>query len=675
MATSSQLLKTEHRWSLPLLVIGLIVVLSGITTYILPNNLWEQWLYLIHGVTGVLLTVVLLPYGFAHFRRTLGLRRAWTTLVGSVSYIALLGVALSGVQIFFFGQSEGSRWVLTGHIYLSILASGLIALHIVEHFLSFPKRRRKNQSAFPGFQKKDIKTCGIVLLALGVSISLLHFLTLTLSPSPQPFSPQQGYDTYYGENPFAPSLTETPEQKLLPVNSLARATDCQSCHAEIFEQWQSSMHAKAASDATYVRNINLLEKKKGITATRYCEGCHAPVALLSGELTEGGLHGGTPNTPAFDHGVGCIGCHGISHVPSVKGVASFHMDPVDSYLFSHAENAFLKAIHRTLVRIHPKEHRSDMARPVLGDPRHCASCHAQFMDESMNDWGWVKMQDDYSAWLSSPYSGQSDQHYAANSSQRCQDCHMPLTSAPDDPSADARGMVRDHRFPGANTAVPFIDKDQDQLEYVSDFLRNNKIRIAIETPIRRNRTQSKQYLDESLRRVEETPYYLYLGELSSIKVLVSNIGVGHDFPGGTIDINEAWVSLAVRDASGKPVYQSGSIDQNKHVEQNAYFYRSIPVDRSGQHVWKHDLFNMVGESYRNVLAAGETDVIDYDFTVPNWAKGPLTVTAALRYRKLNRQYTEWVFQNSAVPDLPIVDMAITTESIPLRVRPTAFTKP
>lgn len=35
----------------------------------------------------------------------------------------------------------------------------------------------------------------------------------------------------------------------------------------------SSAHHQAASVPTYVKNINLLEANRGISATRYCEGC------------------------------------------------------------------------------------------------------------------------------------------------------------------------------------------------------------------------------------------------------------------------------------------------------------------------------------------------------------------------------------------------------------------
>ena len=45
---------------------------------------------------------------------------------------------------------------------------------------------------------------------------------------------------------------------------------------------------------------------------------------------------------------------------------------------------------------------------------------------------------------------------------------MPLVPS-NDPAAK-NGMVRSHRFPGANTALPFVNHDAVQLKVVQDFL-------------------------------------------------------------------------------------------------------------------------------------------------------------------------------------------------------------
>lgn len=246
---------------------------------------------------------------------------------------------------------------------------------------------------------------------------------------------------------------------------------------------------------------------------------------------------------------------------------------------------------------------------------------------------------------------------------------MPLVKA-DDPSANADGMVRSHLFLGANTFVPKLSGDTAHFEATKTFLQKNKVRLHIDPPQRDDSQQTNLYLEEGLRGTEESPVYFYLGEKAMLQVVVSNQGVGHNFPGGTIDINEVWVEFSVKDATGSLVYQSGWLDEANNVDEEAHFYRSIPIDRYGNHVWRHDLFNMVGHSFKRVIKAGESDVINYAFDIPAWIKSPLTVSSRVRYRKLNNKYAKWALKESYF-DLPIVDVAYDSLEIPVYIRKSA----
>jgi hypothetical protein len=438
---------------------------------------------------------------------------------------------------------------------------------------------------------------------------------------------------------------------------------CGDCHEEITRQWISSAHKQSASDKSYISNISLLADKAGMAATRYCEGCHAPVALLTGQLTEGGKHGGIPGTDAFEEGVGCLGCHNIERAVHVKGVASYLYDPHKEYLFAGDKNWLLRKVHNLLIRIKPEQHRADMARTVIKEPKMCATCHVQFMDKDMNNWGWIKMQDEYTAWLDGPYSKQSEQSFSHEEVTRCHDCHMPSVRS-NDPSANINGTVMSHRFPGANTVIPLLANDTEQLLLTKEFLQGNKMRITIEEPRRKDALQSGKTIDESLRTRTEMPFYFYLNEEVELAIIVTNMAVGHNFPGGTLDINEAWIALKVMDAQGKIVYQSGYLDEQGNVEQRAYFYRSLPVDRNGKLVWKHDLFNQVGETYKNVVPSGKSDVVKYLFTVPGWVKGPLAVSAVLKYRKFNQRYAKWALKEQ-YQEIPIIDVARHSLIVPV----------
>jgi hypothetical protein len=472
------------------------------------------------------------------------------------------------------------------------------------------------------------------------------------------------YAYSYGEHPFRPSQTETSSGGFLDARRIGASERCASCHQEIAEQWKASIHAQAASDKTYQTNIKLLSERKDMAATRYCEGCHAPAALLSGQLTIGGKL----DTPGhLQEGVSCMACHGIERVEHVKGVASYRFKAPEPYLFEGSTATVPTFIHNFLTRLKPEQHKADLARTVLASPEICATCHAQFMDKDFNNWGWVKMQDDYTAWLNGPYSGQTRQNFAHAEQRRCQDCHFPLQKGKD-PSASQAGLIKTHFNIGANTAIPWVTQNLAQLQRTSQFLKADQMRISIDKPNRTDTTESARHIDPKLIASSETPAYFYLGEEVALKIAVTNAQVGHAFPGGTTDINEAWLHFLVKDSQGRKIYESGYLDKDNNVEASAYFYRSIPIDRIGNAVWRHDLFNMVGDSFKRIIPPGATDVTSYSFKVPDDVKGPLVVTASLKYRKLNNRYARWALKDEQV-ELPIVEMATTSLLLPIKIKP------
>jgi hypothetical protein len=639
-------------------------------TYLVDrHSSWLQWSVLAHALSGAGLTVALAAYLYLHFRRTLGVRRVGLLVSGLLSTLPILALVASGWVILLLGQRESQRWVYTGHLYSALAVIGLLVLHVVLHVAS-PSSRRGTITAettfpslTPNLGKKVMATVlggqlGLLVLALGYD-----WLVPKYSDTPA----TRDYQYSYGPHRFRPSQTETANGAFVDRRQIAESKRCVACHREIAEQWFASVHRQAASDAAYVTNIDLLTTKRGIAAARYCEGCHAPVALLSGELSPGGKHGGISGTPANEEGVTCMGCHGIESLVHLKGVASYNWQARADYLFGQSDNPLLVRVQELLIRLRPEQHRADLGKPLFRDPKMCAACHTQFMDKDFNNWGWVKMQDDYAAWLRSPFSRQHEASFADATVTRCQDCHMPLVAA-NDPSADADGKVRSHRFLGANTFLPILANDPEQLAQTKAFLQSDRMRISIEHPTRGDVVQTLQPLHENLRNFEEAPYYYYLGETAKLRVAVSNRGVGHDFPGGTLDINEAWVAVIVVDAEGREVYSSGRIGSDNNVDIAANFYRTLPVDKKGDLVWHHDLFNMIGESFRRSVPAGESDIIEYSFAIPSWAKSPLAVTTALKYRKLNDRYARWALKDKYV-EIPPVDLAWASLEIPLRTRP------
>ena len=648
----------------------IVTALTGFVTYFWPtkNGLWQQWVFLIHLLQGVFLTLLLAVYLYMHFRRSLALRRPGVALAGIIAALGTLLLVASGLHITFFGQTEARRAVYWTHVIVGAGAALLIVAHVLLHRLTWPKRRPEARPAVLGISGVTVRwTLRHAVIALAVL--LVGTGAYALLPSPyKDVAAIQPYDlSKYGTHPFAPSRNLTATGGFYDAKRVGSSHECGVCHTEIFKEWRASIHAKAASDRAYQTNIKLLASKKGMPATRYCEGCHAPVAIMSGQLTEGGrldTHG------HMQEGVACLSCHAIESVLNTAGVASYMARPPAQYLFEGYDGSLARTVHNYLVRINPSLHRREMSRAPLKQPELCATCHAQFMPKEMNDWGWVKMQDDYTAWLNGPFSGQSKHTFSRGGVTRCQDCHFPLVEQAD-PSADRRGRVHSHLALGANTAIPFVDGDTEHIRRIAEFLQSNKITVSIDKPTRPRAVRNDRYVQPDITNFTESLSYYYLGEQATINIVVSNIGVGHDFPGGTSDINEAWVHFVATDAQGQVIYESGAMQPNGDVDPEAYFYRSTPVDKAGLLVWRHDLFRMVGDSFKKVVEPGSSDVVTYTVKVPAWAKSPMNLYAVVCYRKLNNRYAKWALEDEKIV-LPVVDVASDSLKVPLREKAEAI---
>lgn len=649
----------------------LAVILTGLVAWLLPSaSAAPMWVVFVHTAIGFVFAVWLPVYLVHHYRRVVGLRRPWTLLGGWVVALTAVGFTGTGVVLAVIGHVKATASVHLWHIALGVVATVAVVVHVVQHVKGLPARRRETAAV------RDFADLGRQFVRPGVYAGLASFATALLlaaaTPAPRVLlsdsAAVEPYSMRYGDHPFRPSQTESPDGKFVHVDAVAGSHTCATCHTTIAAQWARSTHRRAAADPAYVKNVNLLESRKGTDATRYCEGCHAPIALLSGELTAGGKHGGTPGTPAFDEGVSCMTCHGIDRVVHTKGVASYSLTPRRDYVFDGFEEP-LASLNRLSIRLRPAQHKEDVGRAALRTSELCATCHSQFMDVDMNGWGWVKMQDEYSAWRQSHYSGMNEGLYRTAEVTACRDCHMPLTPAPEDPAASG-GMVRSHAFAAANTLIALAFDEPQQLAEIKQFLRQAKIRVEIDVPQSRAATQNRLALEEPIRDAVNTPWYYYLGERATVDVIVSNIGVGHDFPGGTIDINEAWLAFSVHDATGAAIYESGAVGADGAVDPKAVFFKGTATDRFGKEVWRHDLFNMTGESYRRVVKAGASDLARYEFTVPGWATPPLQMTATVQYRKLNNKYARWALADDYI-ELPVIDVARTTRLVPLRVQPNA----
>ncbi len=307
-----------------------------------------------------------------------------------------------------------------------------------------------------------------------------------------------------------------------------------------------------------------------------------------------------------------------------------------------------------------------MLKPVFRTSEFCGTCHKVSLDKPVNGYRWIRGQNEYDGHQDSGVSKNNARtFYNPPVAKSCQDCHMPLVPAPLGDVSAKSGLVRSHMFPGPNTALPHIRGDTETVKAQEDFLKDKKLRVDV-FAVKRDDGSVVEAPD-----LRDVP--LVAGETIEFQVVVRNLGVGHTFPGGTLDSNESWIEFTAFDAGArvKPLFVSGAIDPaTKTVDRDAHFYRVLFVDEKGHEANRRNPQDFRAAAHLKVIGPGTADVARYRLTVPPELAGErLGVRAILKWRKFTRHYTEFAWtatmQGRPIPDLPVTDIASGEATFPV----------
>ncbi len=148
------------------------------------------------------------------------------------------------------------------------------------------------------------------------------------------------------------------------------------------------------------------------------------------------------------------------------------------------------------------------------------------------------------------------------------------------------------------------------------------------------------------------------GESARLDVVVRTRGVGHFFPGGTVDAFDVWVELEARDSNGRLILHSGFTEDEKAgprggrgpVEPGAHFYRSLQLDEHGNPINKRNAWSTRSVAYVRLIPPGAADTVHYRLRIPEDCGGRVTVQARLNYRKFAWWNTQWAFAGVRDPE-------------------------
>lgn len=455
------------------------------------------------------------------------------------------------------------------------------------------------------------------------------------------------------------------------------AESCVRCHPDVVEQWETSAHRFSSfNNPFYEASIELLRNDDGernpllavhrqrtdgpsgdgTAKSRWCGACHDPALLFTGRMDE-------PidrTSVEAQAGLTCLTCHGIRTLHDRTGNGNYVLRATtpNLYVFSDArEPGIRRMIHDAALRARPEAHRAAMVADMVRKPEFCGTCHKVSLRDPLNDYRWLRGQNEFDTWENSGVSREGAQTFYLPPNRRvCQDCHMPPEAAPLGDVAAVDGQVRSHRFVAANTALPFIRGDTATLRRVEAFLQDEIVSVDVFGW----RTADGRRVERGVgERIAVPP-----GSQIEIDIVVRNLGTGHSFPGGTLDSNEGWLEVRLLDEAGAVVAQNGGLDGAGHLDPEAHVYRALFVDTAGRAIDRRNPQDIRALVFVNAIGPGTANLAHYRLLVPA-RPGRYVLDARLQWRKFNRGYSEFVYDmvpeafpgHDAAPQLPITTVA------------------
>jgi tetratricopeptide (TPR) repeat protein len=380
----------------------------------------------------------------------------------------------------------------------------------------------------------------------------------------------------------------------------------------------------------YLRNVNLLAAEKGIAFTRHCEGCHDPVALVAGALTEK-----SPRTRPYDQdGVTCMVCHSIEKVDT-RGTGSYVMG-IPAVLLDETGQPIRRPVTDAEILANLDRHSAAVMKPFYRSSEFCSACHKAALPKILNDYKWLRAMSPYDEWQASSFSKESPlPFYKKDTVSTCETCHMPrapLTALPDPGAKDH--MLAGHRWAGANTLIPQIYHYDEQASYVVQFLQNSVLNIDIFAIERDSPAASQTALIAPLGLV---PFSLEAGQRVTVSVVIQNKGAAHSLVPEQRDMYEAYVDFVVKNAAGSVIAESGAIQPDHELDPAAHSFTNRLINKEGGINDLHQVWDNRVVAYNNSIQSGRSQLLRYAFTMPR-SGGPVTVTASVCYRRFDQHF-------------------------------------
>jgi Flp pilus assembly protein TadD len=475
-----------------------------------------------------------------------------------------------------------------------------------------------------------------------------------------------GYNFRFGNTrPFYPSNATTADGQFLQPGAFPTAQYCAHCHEESYHQWRESLHSNSFREPFYRKNVDLLIAQKGIEYSRHCEGCHNPIALLSGAVTQN-----SKVERKFDQdGITCMVCHSIQKLQPEYGLGSYVMG-VPAVMVDEAGKPIPGTVPYEQIMAHPERHSAAVMKDFYKSPEYCGSCHKANLPKSVTNYKWLRAIGLYDEWQATSVAKQSPLPFYVKDYQSCQDCHMKRVDAKltdyainsaDVSSGGAKdGKIFSHRFLGGNTATPFFYGFDEQVAKTAEFLKNGTLNVDIFAL-----HKAGAAADDLIAPLGAASYDVTPGDVLQAYVVIQNKGAAHSLIPEQRDFFEAWVEFVVTDARGRDVYHSGYLNPDRTLDERAHSFTNRLVDKDANYLGNHQIWDRRAVAYDATIQHGRSTLVRYEFAVPKdvpGQDGTLTLTARVQYRHFREDYATFVLGKDH-PDYPIVEVASRSRTV------------
>ena len=464
------------------------------------------------------------------------------------------------------------------------------------------------------------------------------------------------YNDHFGDKAhFLPSNITTDTGEFIDPKNFPTAQYCGHCHQESHKEWRESAHSNSNRAPWYLKNVNLLKDSKGVEYTRHCEGCHDPIAVVAGNLTQGS----DKRRPFDADGVTCSVCHSIQKVDT-RGTGSYVLG-VPAVLVDETGAPITRQVSDGEILAHLDRHSAAVMKPFYRTSEYCASCHKAALPKQLNDYKWQRAISLYDEWQNSSFAKQSPlPFYVKDSVSTCQTCHMQREAIAllPDPGAK-KGQLASHRWLGANTIVPKYYNFDEQSARIVKFLQNSIFNVdlfALEHGEDANGSATPVVAPLGL-----VAYSVKPGELLTADVVIQNKGIAHSHVPEQRDMYESWVNFTVKDSSGRILHESGFLKPNGDLDERAHSFTNRLISPQGTLNAEHQVWNNRIVAYNNTIQSGRSQLVRYSFHMPAAAAGPVTVTATVKYRRFDQHFMD--FGMGKHYEQPVVDMASSSRVI------------